>query len=279
MPRYSIAVDVSRCDGCGSCLIACKDEYCLNDHLPLSAQMPMMGQQWLKLKEVEQGENWKVKMDYIPEMCQHCENPKCAEGAPEGAVYTRPDGIVIIDPVKAKGCREMVEKCPYGAISWNEEAQLPQKCTMCAHMLDNGEVTTRCVESCPTQAIFFGDLDDPESPISKFIAERDGGFEAYKPELGTNPRILYKELPKVFVAGEVMLCDSDDCVEGAKVTMKCSCGKVKETETDCFGDFEFKGLKEGAEIEVICSYPGYQDKSVKLVLDAAKDLGVIVLDK
>ena len=280
MARYSIAVDVSRCDGCGSCWIACKDEFALNDHLPLSKATPMMGQTWLTLKEVEQGENTKVKMDYIPVMCQHCENMVCAEGAPEGAVYKREDGIVIFDPEKCKGLKDIVEKCPYHAVYWNEESQIPQKCTMCAHMLDNGEVTTRCVESCPTQAIFFGDLDDPESAISKFIKERGDDFGPYLPELGTKPAILYKELPQVFVTGEVMVEGCDDCVEGAKVVIKnAATGETRETTTDFFGDFEFKFLEKDAEYEVTCSYDGYKEKTVKVKLDQAKDLEVITLEK
>jgi len=283
MARYSIAVDVSRCDGCGSCWIACKDEYALNDHLPTSIATPMMGQTWLTLKEIEQGENWKIKMDYIPVMCQHCENPACAKGAPEDAVYQRPDGIVIIDPVKAKGHKELVDLCPYGAIYWNEEAQVAQKCTMCAHMLDNGEMTTRCVESCPTQAIFFGDLDDPDSKISKFIAERGGmeKFGPYRPEEGTSPRILYKDLPQVFLSGEVMLADHmDECCAGARVTCKdLKTGTCTETTTDFFGDFEFKYLQQGAEYEVTCSYDGYTDRKVTVKLDQAKDLKQIVLER
>lgn len=280
MPRYSIAIDISRCDGCGSCLLACKDEYVLNDHLPLSAAQPNHGQKWLRLNEIEQGENSKIKMDYIPVMCQHCTNPVCAAGAPEGAVYTRPDGIVIIDPVKAKGCREMVNKCPYSAIFWNEEQQIPQKCTMCAHMLDSGECTTRCVESCPTQALHFGDLDDPNSDISKYVADR-GDFVPFKPEFGTQPALLYRELPQVFITGEVLLGDkTGECCEGAKVSCKClSCGEVRETVTDCFGDFEFKHLKRGADYEITASFPGYQSKTVTVRLAAAMDLGLVVLDK
>jgi Fe-S-cluster-containing dehydrogenase component len=131
----------------------------------------------MNLREVEQGTGSKVKMDYIPILCQHCENPVCAEGAPEGAVYTRPDGIVILDPVKSKGRKDMVEKCPYGAIYWNEALGVPQKCTLCAHMLDAGEKTVRCVESCPTQALHFGDVNDPNSDISKYLAAKKGHVE------------------------------------------------------------------------------------------------------
>ena len=283
MARYSIAVDVSRCDGCGSCWIACKDEYALNDHLPTSVATPMMGQTWLTLKEIEQGDNWKIKMDYIPVMCQHCVDPACAKGAPQDAVCQRPDGIVIIDPVKAKGHKKLVDLCPYGAIYWNEEAQVAQKCTMCAHMLDTGEMTTRCVESCPTQAIFFGDMDDPESKISRFIKERGGkeAFGPYRPEEGTKPRILYKDLPQVFVTGEVLLADHmDDCCSGAKVLCRnIKTGETKETVTDFFGDFEFKFLEHNAEYEITCSYEGYKDKKATVTLDKAKDLQQIILEK
>lgn len=282
MARYTIAVDVSRCDGCGSCWIACKDEYSLNDHLPYSLAAPMMGQTYLRLKEVEQGENWKIKMDYIPEFCQHCENPVCAEGAPEGAVYKRDDGIVIIDPVKAKGCRSIAEKCPYGSVYWNEELETAQKCTMCVHMLENGEKTTRCAESCPTQAIFFGDLDDPESPVSKFLKERgEERFGPYKPELGTKPCILYKDLPEVFITGEVLLSDkTEDCAADAAVVLKdLSSGTIKETKTDFFGDFEFKFLRRNADYEITCFYDGYQPKTITVHLDKATDLEQIILDK
>ena len=280
MAKYSIAIDITRCDGCGSCFLACKDEYTGNDHLPFSVAQPDAGHKWLRLNEIEQGQNWKVKMDYIPVMCQHCENPVCAIGEDEGTVYTRPDGIVIIDPEKAKGRKDMVAKCPYGAIFWNEALQVPQKCTMCAHMLDNGETTVRCVESCPTQALFFGDVEDPNSEISKYLASKEGHVEAFKPEFGTKPTIKYMDLPKPFIAGEVMLEDSKECVKGAKVTLFCkACGRTVETETNVFGDFEFTGLKADTEYVVTASVPGYFDEEVAVKTNAAKDLGVLTLRK
>ena len=86
------------------------------------------------------------------------------------AVYRRQDGIVMIDPVKAKGQKQIVTACPYRVIEWNEEKQIPQKCTFCAHLLDKGEKEPRCVESCPTGALVFGDLDDPKSEVAKLMA-------------------------------------------------------------------------------------------------------------
>lgn len=279
MARYTIAIDVSRCDGCGSCFLACKDEYIGNDHLPLSAAQPRHGEKWLRISEVEQGEGSKVKVDYFPIMCQHCKEPACAKGAPEGAVMTRDDGIVILDPEKAAGCFDMVQKCPYGAISWNKECEIPQKCTMCAHMIDNGEMTTRCVESCPTQALKFGDIDDPNSEISKFIAEK-GGFTVLRPEFDTAPSVMYRELPAPFITGEVVLSDKpDECCEGARITCTSESDDSKETVTDFLGDFQFKRLKKDVKYVITVSVPGYKSYTAELITHTAKDLGVIVLEK
>jgi Fe-S-cluster-containing dehydrogenase component len=207
MARYGIAIDVDKCTGCHSCFLACKDEFVGNDYLPVSAAQPSSGHTWIRLKEVEQGTGTKLKVDYVPILCQHCTSMACAAAAPKGAVYQRGDGIVIIDPEKAKGCREIVNACPYGAVYWNAESSLPQKCTLCAHMLDAGEKTTRCAEACPTGALVFGDLEDPGSPISKVLTEKAGKLESLKPEFGTGPRVKYIKLPKVFIAGEILLSD------------------------------------------------------------------------
>lgn len=277
MARYTIAIDVSRCDGCGSCFMACKDEYVGNDHFPLSAAQPKRGQKWLRLSEIEQGEGSKVKVDYFPIMCQHCENPPCAKGAPEGAVVVRGDGIVIIDPEKAVGCQDIVQKCPYGAISWNSERSIPQKCTMCAHMLDSGEMTTRCVECCPTQALKFGDIDDPNSEISRYIAGHEG-FTVLRPEFDTAPSVKYRELPAPFITGEVVLADKlDECCEGASITL--AGADSRETVTDFMGDFQFKRLEKGQKYSVTASYPGYKSRTVETITHVARDLGVIVLEK
>ncbi len=280
MAKYSIAIDINRCSGCGSCLLACKDEYTGNSYLPLAAAQPNQGHKWLRLNEIEQGQGLKVRMDYIPIMCQHCENPPCAFGEPEGAVYKRSDGIVIIDPEIAKGRKDMVNKCPYGAIFWNEELQLPQKCILCAHMLDSGETKPRCVEACPSQALIFGDLEDKNSEISKYLESKNGHVEEFKPEFGSKPQIRYIDLPKPFIAGEIMLEDSGECIKGARVGLVCDdCGAKYETETDFFGDFYFKGLKQSANYTITAGYPGYFSEQFSVKLNAAKNVGEIVLRK
>lgn len=94
--------------------------------------------------------------------CMHCEDPLCVKAAKNKAVYKRPDGIVIIDPEKAKGQKQIVSACPYSAIWWNEETQTPQKCTFCAHLLDQGWKVPRCVQACPTGALSFQSLEENE---------------------------------------------------------------------------------------------------------------------
>lgn len=279
MPKYGIAIDIERCTGCYSCFLACKDEYVGNDHLPLSIAQPEEGHKWINPKEIEYGIGTKMKVDYIPVLCQHCTDAPCMLAAPAGAIYRRDDGIVIIDPEKAKGYKEIVDACPYRAVFWNEEANVAQKCTLCAHMLDSGEKTVRCVEVCPTGAMIFGDMDDPGSKISKFLAEKAETVEDFKPEFETKPAVKYISLPKPFVAGEVILSDKqDECLRGAKVTLMDNAGDVvMETETDFFGDFEFKGLSKGNDYALKAMFEGYFPEEMTIRTNGSKNVGIITL--
>lgn len=281
MAKYGFVVDVAKCNGCHNCFIMCKDEFDRNDYLPLSVAQPAGGQDWIRVQEVEQGSGSKLKVDYITIMCQHCEDALCMKAGPAGAVYRRDDGIVIIDPVKAKGHKEIALACPYRAISWNEEKQLAQKCTMCAHMLDSGETTTRCAEACPTGALIFGDMDNPNSDIAKFLAANKDKVEDFLPELEVKPRVKYVGLPKIFIAGEVLLADKPkDCLKGAKVTLKPMNNEgAMVTTTDFFGDFEFKGLAKNQEYVLTAEYEGYAPVEVTVRTNVSKNLDVITLVK
>ena len=285
--KYGLVIDVTRCDGCGCCLLSVKDEYTGNNYPGYAAGQDMeSGVNWLWLKEVEQGQGSKIKMDYIPMMFPHNRNLKVSDipGAPEGSVKVREDGLVIIDPEKAKGCKaiyEYFEKVAPGTVFWNEELQLPQTYILDAHRLDQGEKLPRCAECCPTQAMHFGDLNDPNSEVSKFIAEHPGEIEDYfSTENGEDYVVRYYKLPKPFITGEIMLEGNTECIKGAKVTLTCKVtGKVYETETDFFGDFQFKYLKQGATYTLKAEYPGYKAQECEVTVDKAKDLGVITLGK
>ena len=176
-------IDVSRCSGCYNCQFACKDEHCNNEWLPIAKQQPLTGQFWLKLEEHVEGSRPKIRIHYIPVLCNHCEHPACMEAAPD-AVYRREDGLVIIDPIKAAGHKELADACPYGAIYWNEALQIPQKCTGCAHLVDDGK-TPRCVDVCHTGAIRFGE----ESEFADLIAEARNLSQSL---LQRDPRPVYR---------------------------------------------------------------------------------------
>jgi Fe-S-cluster-containing dehydrogenase component len=247
-----------------------------NDYAPHSLAQPKSGQKWLDLREVEQGQGSKVQVSYIPELCRHCHNPPCAKDAPDGAVYTRHDGVVIIDPVKAKGLKNITTNCPFGVVFWNEELQIPQKCTMCAHMLDAGERLPRCVESCPSAAMFFGDINDADSEIARYMAFR-GDFA---PDVLQGANVFYRELPAPFITGEIILADRpEDCVEGIKVTCVSAAGELLETSSNFMGDFQFKHLEPDAEYTLSVSYPGYKTFETKVSTGDAQDVGLVTLVK
>ena len=276
MSRYSIFIDVDKCNGCYNCFLACRDEYYGNDYLPLSMAQPLNNQFWMQIKEVERGEYPKPKVEYIPTPCMHCQSAPCMDAAPEGAVYRREDGVVIIDPVKAKGHPEIVNACPYRVIFWNPETQVPQKCTLCAHRLDEGEKQPRCVEACPTGALVFGDLDAAGSEIAKLAA--DPRSEDFHPEFNTDPLVKYAGIPKRFIAGEVVLKDKpDECPQGVKVALKGD-GLKLETVSDDFGDFEFDGLAKNARYTVTISQNGYTTQTFDVVTRKDINLGEIVLE-
>jgi ferredoxin len=206
----------------------------------------------------------------------HCDNPACVKATSDGAVYKRKDGIVLIDPVKAKGNKDIVKSCPYRQIEWNEELQLPQKCTLCAHMLDNGEPEPRCVETCPAAAIVFGDLDDPDSEIAKLVAS--GATEIMHPEYGLREKVTYVGLPRKFVAGTVVYGDVDEVAKGIEVVLSGD-GVEQTATTNGFGDFVFDGLPDNINVTVDVKADGYDAQSVKTRTSKDVYVGEVVLSK
>jgi Fe-S-cluster-containing dehydrogenase component len=269
MAKYGLVIDCNKCVGCYNCFLTCRDEFCGNDYPGYAAAQPMEGQSWIKVVEKERGTYPEVKTDYYAVPCMHCENAACIKAAENGAVYRRPDGIVMIDPEKAKGQKQIVTACPYRAISWNEALQLPQKCIMCAHMLDKGEAVPRCVESCPSGALVFGDMDDPNSAIGKLLKEKK--TEVLHPEYGLKEKVQYIDLPKKFVCGTVIDGKKDECAVGVEVTLG-GAGQSMKSVTDGFGDFEFDGLAENTEYTVKVS-----GKELKAVTKMDVYLGEIVI--
>ena len=262
-----IKFDHDRCNGCYNCQIACKDEHCGNDWPPYSKSQPDTGQFWCKVEERERGSVPKVRVSYILHMCQHCKKCALIEKAPE-AVYRRDDGRVIIDPVEAEGMKDLVDACPFDAVYWNAELKLPQKCTGCAHLLDDGWEVPRCVEVCGPGALTYVDEEELEGVQDQ--------IESINPDAGTEPSMAYFNLPKRFVGGIVVDLQADEVVIGATVHLQ-----NKETEelltaeTDEFGDFWFHQI-EPAEYNLFVSADGYTTRLVETsTIEKDQNVGVI----
>jgi tetrathionate reductase subunit B len=266
-------IDVDKCVGCYACQFVCKDEHVGNDWSPIAKPQPDTGQFWMHLEEHIRGTVPKVEMHYLPLLCQHCDDAPCIPTCPiEGALYKREDGLVIVDSDKCTGCRMCVDACPYDVIYFNEDLNLAQKCTGCAHLLDGGEWTVpRCADACPTEAILFGE----EADFADLIAKA----EVLMPETGAKPRVYYLNIPKKFVAGTVYDAAAKEIVEGATLTLKGE-DATRTATTDGFGDFWFRGLADNASFTLTIAAPGFAAKAIDGIV-TAKDvnLGDIPLTK
>lgn len=228
-------IDLDYCNGCYSCQYACKDEHVGNEWAPYALPQPNTGQFWMKVEEWEHGSKPRVRVEYQPTPCMHCDDAPCMKAFPE-AFYKREDGLVILDPAKAKGVEGIEDACPYGAIFYNAELGVAQKCTGCAHLVDEGKLP-HCVDLCGQEALKFGDEAD--------FADKIAQAEVLQPELGTKPRVYYLNRPHLFVNGEVWDPEANEVVIGAEVELTCPDGTVLTEATDEFGEFWFKRIDAG----------------------------------
>lgn len=276
MKKWNLIIDVAECTNCNLCTLATMDEYVGNEWPGYSAPMPLHGHRWIDILQNERGQTPVVDVAYVPTMCNHCDNAPCIKADNTGAIRKRADGIVVIDPQKAKGQRHLVDACPYGHIWWNEELELPQAWPFDAHLLDQGWPHTRGHQSCPTGAMRAIQCEDDE--MARLVREQE--LEVLKSELGTKPRVYYRNLwryTKCFIAGTVSAEEDGlvECVEGAKVKLVKDGAHVAETATDNFGDFRFDRLDEGSGRYVVEILVGDREKAAEATLGASINLGEI----
>lgn len=210
MSRYVMVIDLRRCVGCQTCTAACKN-----------ANATPPGVQWRRVLDIESGKFPDVQRSFLPVACMHCNQPPCEEVCPTTATKKRADGLVTIDYDLCIGCANCVMACPYDARSIVHEQKfaygdqpipseeirfdpkrisVSMKCTFCVERIDTAaatgqipgvdpDVTPACVNSCISGAMNFGDIDDPDSNVSRLLAETQT-FRMHE-ELGTEPSVYY----------------------------------------------------------------------------------------
>jgi molybdopterin-containing oxidoreductase family iron-sulfur binding subunit len=222
MARWGMAIDLDRCTGCQACVVACKQE----NNVPFSTpQQAEKGRQmsWIYMQTEVEGEYPNVKVRFRPMLCQHCDRPPCTFVCPTSATYKNQEGVVAQIYPRCIGCRYCANACPYAVKYFNYdepvwpkqlEASLNhdvsvrykgviEKCTFCSHRrtkaqeqadaegreLRDEDYQPACVQSCPANAMVFGDLDNPHSQVAEW--SESPRAERLLEDLGTKPKVIY----------------------------------------------------------------------------------------
>jgi Fe-S-cluster-containing dehydrogenase component/formate-dependent nitrite reductase membrane component NrfD len=175
--RYGFVIDQNRCIGCHACTVACKEEHNI-----------AVGVNRTWVKYVEKGSYPDTRRHFAVLRCNHCDDAPCIEICPTVALFRRSDGIVDFDNERCIGCKSCMQACPYDALYIDPERNTAAKCNFDASRIDMG-YKPACEVVCPTQAILSGDLDDPNSLVSRRIALEK--VSVRKAEKGTKPKLFY----------------------------------------------------------------------------------------
>lgn len=279
MPKWNLIFDVARCTGCHNCTLAVQDEYVGNDFPGYAAEMPKQGPRWVELVRRDRGAFPMVDVAFIFQSCLHCDDPPCLKAARDGAVRKRDDGLVVIDPQLARGQRAIVDACPYGAVHWNEDKQIPQHWNFDAHLIDGGWSVPRPVQACPTEALRAVKVSDEE--MQRIVAAED--LKPY-PDGAHRPRLHYRNLYRYadeFAGGTLIGVEGtrEACIAGARVTLTRGDTRIGETVSDVFGDFRFDALpRAGGKYRIDIAAEKYRSKIITFELTDSCWLGEIVLE-
>jgi tetrathionate reductase subunit B len=202
---WAMIIDVEKCIGCGRCVQACKAENGVS-------MEPYYFRTWVERWEIDpddpehphvespnggydgfgaRPDKEGVKTFFVPKLCNQCADSPCVQVCPVGATFLSPDGVVLIDKEYCLGCRYCIQACPYGSRYLDPTTHTADKCTLCYHRITKG-LQTACVEVCPTQARYLGDLKNPKDPIHEYL--RTHVVHVLKPQMATHPKTFYNGL-------------------------------------------------------------------------------------
>jgi Fe-S-cluster-containing dehydrogenase component len=202
---YGMGIDTDKCIGCNRCVEACKAENNVPDE-------PFYFRTWIERysiradgettvecisthearpEQAEPEDPTVVRTFFVPKLCNQCAHPPCVQVCPVGATFQTQDGVVLVDETRCIGCRYCIQACPYGARYLNPITRTADKCTFCYHRITKG-LLPACVEVCPTQARIFGDMKGQADRLVRF--QRVNSISVLKPDLNTEPKVLYSQL-------------------------------------------------------------------------------------
>lgn len=190
--RYAMVIDLRKCVGCQACTVGCSIE----NQAPIGQFRTTVKQYEVTLADGST-QPQQVKAFTLPRLCNHCDNPPCVKVCPVQATFQREDGIVMVDNKRCVACAYCVQACPYDARFINQDTLTADKCTFCAHRLEQG-LLPACVETCVGGARIIGDIRDPDSTVSRLLAEHQDEIKVLKPEQGTKPHVFYIGLDMAF---------------------------------------------------------------------------------
>jgi len=260
MNKWNLIFDADRCNSCNNCVLATKDEYLSNRFEGYSEPAPTLGDLWFTLKRNERGKAPMIDVNH--------------------SISKRKDGIVVINPKKAKGNKDLVSTCPYGHIYWNEEEQIAQKWSFDAHLLDGGWKEPRCSQICPTEALKAVKISDP---AMQALAQQEGLVHP-PAENNAKSRLWYKNLESLthsFLGGTLVRIKdgAEHCLEGQTIELIRDGAVVATERSDAFGDFKFDYLEgNGETYHLRILSPEDKEHEIKdVTLEDNRYLGVIEL--
>ncbi|CQR72182.1 Tetrathionate reductase subunit B precursor [Sporomusa ovata DSM 2662] len=178
--QYTLLIDLDRCVGCMACMVACKVVNQVDTGVDFN-QVYKVG---------PEGTFPDCDMFFFPKQCMHCVEPLCAQVCPSRATYKTEEGVVLVDHNRCFGCSYCIWACPYGARTLNKNKGMVEKCVLCLPLVQKGE-KPECVKTCLGNCRIFGDINDPNSEVSKYYTEQSDRAMQIHPEIGTKPSVIY----------------------------------------------------------------------------------------